>query len=135
MKATRALGLVAGLGLAVFGAGACGHTHAVDQGASAESGANQTPPHDEKQTSHPRGGGAPAPVATSAEGLLAPGGADQIRQKLKADGSLTEGASLETGLRRFQAAHDLPQTGMPDHETVAKMGLDPDKIFRKTDTK
>ena len=39
--------------------------------------------------------------------------------------------SIGAALRRFQAAHDLPSTGVPDHETVRRLGLNPDELFRK----
>jgi len=32
-------------------------------------------------------------------------------------------ASTEAALRRFQAVHDLPSTGVPDHETVRRLDL------------
>jgi hypothetical protein len=38
---------------------------------------------------------------------------------------------MSDGLRRFQRAHDLPATGIPDHQTVKDLGLDPDQIFRQ----
>jgi hypothetical protein len=34
-------------------------------------------------------------------------------------------------LRRLQHDSDLPETGLPDHETVRKLGLDPDEVFTK----
>jgi Putative peptidoglycan binding domain len=34
-------------------------------------------------------------------------------------------------LRRLQEESDLPATGLPDHETVRKLGLDPDEVFAK----
>ena len=40
-------------------------------------------------------------------------------------------ASAEAVLRRFQTAHDLPVTGVPDHETVRMLGLNPDDLFRE----
>jgi putative peptidoglycan binding protein len=71
------------------------------------------------------------PVATSPDALLAPGGAAEIRRKLVAAGYLRgDDDPLGSGLRKFQQNHDLPATGMPDHATVAKLGLDPKKIFK-----
>jgi hypothetical protein len=91
--------------------------------------------------SAPRDTGAPAqtasiPVAASPEGLLAPGAEAQIRDKLASGGYLDkndEDASLQTGLRKFQKARDLPQTGIPNHETVQALGLDPGLIFKHAD--
>ena len=120
------LAFAAAVGLAA----GCGHTHTVE---------NTTPPPEESAATHPSksahpGGGTGAPVATSADALLAPGGAAEIRRKLKEDGFLEhDDASLEAGLRKFQAKHDLPETGIPDHATVAKLGLDPNKVFRQAE--
>jgi hypothetical protein len=73
------------------------------------------------------------PLAQAPEGLLTPGAEQKIRDKLSAGGFMKEDANASTGaaLRRFQAAHDLPSTGVPDHETVRRLGLNPDDLFRK----
>ena len=73
------------------------------------------------------------PLAQAPEGLLTPGAEQKIRDKLSAGGFMKEDANASTGaaLRRFQAAHDLPATGVPDHETVRRLGLNPDDLFRK----
>lgn len=75
------------------------------------------------------------PVSTSPAGLLAPGADDKIRDKLAAAGFAADGKSMKGGLRRFQRANDLPATGIPDHETVKKLGLDPNEIFRAATVK
>jgi hypothetical protein len=73
------------------------------------------------------------PLAPEPLGLLRPGAEQKIRDKLSAEGFMKEdaNASTEAALRRFQAAHDLPATGAPDHETVRRLGLNPDDLFRK----
>ena len=73
------------------------------------------------------------PLAQTPEGLLRPGAEQKIHDKLVAGGLMKEdaNASTEAALRRFQAAHDLPATGVPDHETVRRLGLNPDDLFRK----
>ena len=73
------------------------------------------------------------PLAQAPEGLLMPGAEQKIRDKLSAGGFMKEDANASTGaaLRRFQAAHDLPSTGVPDHETVRRLGLNPEDLFRK----
>ena len=127
---SRAIGWLPGAALVL--ALGCGHTHTVENTAPAPSPAAQ----DQQLPAggRHRGEGTGAPVATSADALLAPGGAEKIRAKLRDQGFLEhDDDALGTGLRRFQAKHDLPETGMPDHETVAKLGLDPDQIFRKAD--
>jgi peptidoglycan hydrolase-like protein with peptidoglycan-binding domain len=70
--------------------------------------------------------------------LLAPGGARAIQGKLAKSGDLDSEPSGEldgptrAALTRFQRAHDLPATGLPDDATVSKLGLKPDDVFRKT---
>ena len=76
------------------------------------------------------------PVATAPEALLAPGAEDKIRERLVAGGFLATDADKSNGatrggIRRFQKAQDLPATGVPDAETVKRLGLDPDKTFRR----
>jgi Putative peptidoglycan binding domain len=131
----------------VFGAlllAGCGHTHAAENtgGAAPAPGApdhESAPDRTVKSSASPRSSTKPGdagavPVATSPDALLVPGAYDQIRQKLVAGGLMKEDdASLSAGLRRFQEKHDLPMTGMADHATVAKLGLDPGKIFRHDD--
>ncbi|HEY6475793.1 MAG TPA: peptidoglycan-binding domain-containing protein [Polyangia bacterium] len=113
----------------------CGHTHTTEKPA-ADDGENQTPPSD-RHGSHkaPVAHPAKTPVVESPEALLAPGGEDEIRKKLVAGGYLedADAKSLEGGLRKFQSAKDLPVTGIADHETVRRLGLDPNKIFRHAD--
>jgi len=80
------------------------------------------------------------PVATRPEALLAPGADHDIRDKLAERGFLKEGAatsqsSTREGIRRFQHAEDLPATGIADQETVKRLGLDPEKVFRKATVK
>lgn len=94
----------------------------------------RTPPTDESESAKPP----PAhphetPVVEDPTNLLAPGGEAEIRKKLVEGGYLDDSGSrsLEGGLRKFQSAKDLPATGIPDHETVRRLGLDPDKIFRR----
>lgn len=70
------------------------------------------------------------PVATSAEGLLAPGAEAKVRAKL---GLPPSGPGLREGLTRFQRSHDLPATGVLDHATAKALGLDPGDIFERAE--
>lgn len=132
----RSVGIAA-LGL-VLAAVACGHTKSTEETSpwQAEQKAEQKakpekPPSSEtNEKENGRGG---IPVASNPEALLVPGGEKQIRDKLGAAGFLKEGEgqSLEAALRRFQKAHDLPETGIADHKTVQTLGLDPNQIFKR----
>lgn len=77
--------------------------------------------------------GLTTPLAGEPLGLLRPGAEQEIHDKLSAGGFMKENAkgSTQAALRRFQAEHDLPATGTPDHETVRRLGLNPDDLFRK----
>lgn len=67
-------------------------------------------------------------VSTTPQGLLEPGAMDKVRDKL----GVAKGESVQTAIRRFQREHDLPATGMLDHETVERLGLSPDEIFEQS---
>lgn len=77
------------------------------------------------------------PVAASAAGLLKPGAAEKIEERLIARGLLEPakrsgqlGGAASTALRRFQRDAKIAETGVPDHETVRRLGLSPDDVFR-----
>jgi hypothetical protein len=125
--------------------GACAHTKTTDDGTEKQ----ETTKQDEEPKRAPTKAKAPAPdgkgselhpgksdavpVATAPDVLLAPGAEDKIRERLASEGYLKgdEKGSTSAGIRRFQKEHDLPTTGVADHETVKKLGLNPDQIFRK----
>jgi putative peptidoglycan binding protein len=131
---------VAALLLALAGGGlACAHakTTEAEQPQSAQKSPPAAEDHSAKRAAAEPASKSPTaiPVVGAPEGLLEPGAEPKIRDKLAAGGFLGQGgddhdASLREGLRRFQRAHDLPATGTPDHETVKKLGLDPNQIFR-----
>jgi len=134
-------GLIPGLALLAVALLGCAHTKTTDLNEVSEPPKGSSPPTDQPppHVAGPAGSGAETtgiPVASSPEGLLAPGGEQQIRDKLIDGGYLQKGdTSVEAGLRKLQKARDLPETGMPDHQTVKALGLDPDRIFRHADVK
>ena len=72
-----------------------------------------------------------APVASHADQLLEPGAEKKIRDKLAGGHYLpSDDAPITEGLKKFQAAHGMPATGVADTETVRRLGLDPGQIFR-----
>jgi hypothetical protein len=130
----------------------CAHTRSTDSGETkegdkAKEGDKQA--SGKKKAAEPGAGTNPnlhpghpeeIPVATRPEALLAPGADNDIRDKLAERGFLKEGAgtsqsATREGLRRFQRAEDLPATGVADQETVKRLGLDPEKVFRKATVK
>jgi hypothetical protein len=71
------------------------------------------------------------PLGTSANALLQPGAEHQVREKL---GLPEHGGSLNQAVMKFQREHDLPATGVLDHTTARALGLDPEQIFRKSES-
>jgi hypothetical protein len=77
------------------------------------------------------------PVPLSPADALEPGQLREIQRRLgdrkllgqHEDGNLDQ--ATREALRKLQKAEDLPETGLPDHETVRKLGLDPDRVFAK----
>jgi hypothetical protein len=114
------------LGAALLGlALGCSHTHTTD----AQQAEQELPKAKAPDTSAHHA----VPIATAPEGLLKSGAEDEIRDKLVAGGFMERhDGSVHGGLLRFQRAHDLPATGDPDAATLRKLGLDPDKLLRKS---
>jgi peptidoglycan hydrolase-like protein with peptidoglycan-binding domain len=76
------------------------------------------------------------PLSTSSGGLLKPGAAKMIQQRLENAGVLPEeeetgamDAVTRAAISRFQDAHGLPATGEPDLDTVEKLGLKAKDVF------
>ncbi len=121
---------------AAFG---CGHTRSVSDTDNKEKTKAESKKADEKikpkaaQVAERTAEG--VPLATSPAGLLKPGAERKIQEKLASDGLLKSEKRGEldeptrAALRRFQDSHDLPATGLPDHETIRRLGLDPNDLF------
>ncbi len=78
-------------------------------------------------------------LSVSPQGLLLPDGPRLIQQALSRQGYLP--ADHQTGkldpetsaaLRKFQGDQSLAKTGSPDRETVRKLGLSVEKVFRSS---
>ena len=118
---------------AVLAAAACRH-------------ARQAPPDEGREEAQPgrqgaAGGVKPAPdrprVPPSPEGLLAPDAIREMQRALadrKLLGEHREGdvdPPTSAALRRFQAEHGLAATGFPDRDTLQRLGVDPEKAYRR----
>jgi peptidoglycan hydrolase-like protein with peptidoglycan-binding domain len=79
------------------------------------------------------------PVPATPNALLDDGGAREIERALadrgyleggRGDGKL--GGATAAALRRFQEEEGLAATGFPDRETLRRLGLDPQRVYRTT---
>jgi peptidoglycan hydrolase-like protein with peptidoglycan-binding domain len=79
------------------------------------------------------------PLADAPEAMFVPGAIERIQKALAERGYLDQ-ASARPGrldsattaaVRKFQSDQGLARTGVPDRETVRRLGLDPDTLFRK----
>ncbi len=74
-------------------------------------------------------------VPASPEALLAPGAVTEIQRSLAEEGLLgahREGeldAATSAAVRRFQEQQGLAATGMPDRETLRRLGIDPEAAY------
>jgi hypothetical protein len=142
---------------AVVGGAACAHTREAEdpspkeakqekqqQAKRGETRSAASPKRDGDSVAHRRASKdnpTPSPLSTSPEGLLEPGAEKKIQAELARRGLLDAGDAgsgqldgpTKKALRRFQHDADLPETGVPDRETMRRLGLPPDDLFKKTD--
>jgi hypothetical protein len=148
MTNTRAWSFLAAAGLLI--APACKHATDVasgrppddrEAGAVPEPDAQRQSERPSSQARSPAQGQRPStegvPLPTSAQGLLRPGAAREIKHALEAKGYLRGAVDVDlldadatAALRKFQGDQDLAKTGAPDHATIEKLGLRPDEIFK-----
>ncbi|MCA1827017.1 MAG: peptidoglycan-binding domain-containing protein [Myxococcales bacterium] len=80
------------------------------------------------------------PLAAAPGGLFVPGGVDQVQKALASRGYLDMSkakqgeidSATSDAIRKFQSDQGIARTGNPDHETVRRLGLDADALFRKS---
>jgi hypothetical protein len=129
---------------------ACSHTRSVGSGEESSAAEQAGPPYDENAPAKHRPGRVAeanagprtfkstggVPLSTSPVGLLKPGAAKRIQERLVGQGGLSADqltgqldGPTRSALARFQTANDLPPTGDPDDATVKKLGLDAADIF------
>ena len=102
----------------------------------------RTPPLPRRRAGPPPGPVEPGhpPLADAPEELFVPGAVDRLQRALAGHGYLELDTAREgridpataVAVRKFQSDQGLARTGVPDHETVRRMGLDPAGLFRKT---
>jgi peptidoglycan hydrolase-like protein with peptidoglycan-binding domain len=113
--------------------GSCHHAQTTrpteqGEGGSSSSGGDRT-------SVPPRPGG--PPVSGAPSGLLAPDAARRVQDALRSKGLYDReptgkvDSATTDAIRRFQREQGLVETGWPDYETVRKLGLDPDTVYRE----
>ncbi len=75
-------------------------------------------------------------LSVSPTGLLTEDGPRVIQQALENAGYLREhhtgklDEETSGAIRKFQGDHEMAKTGVPDHETLHRLGIDPMKVLR-----
>lgn len=80
-------------------------------------------------------------LSPSPEGIMKPDAPSKIQIKLSVEGYYQGPLTgryddkTMTAMRALQKKHELSQTGMPDRESLSKLGLSMDEIFREPPSK
>lgn len=126
------------LAIVVGAFSSCSHSQEVDREEEKEVEAKREEAKQEKETRPPAEEGRPE-LSTSPTASMLPQGPRLIQAALVKRGVLA--AEHQTGkldketsaaLRRFQEAEHVARTGYPDRETVRKLGLEVDEVFKAT---
>jgi peptidoglycan hydrolase-like protein with peptidoglycan-binding domain len=121
--------------LSALGPG-CGGVQKVEERAPVEEPQKRKPEAPDSPSEagvKPRSGGPRVPAAP--EGLLAPGAVGEIQEALAKRGLLGRHARGElddptsAALRKFQEKEGLAATGMPDRETLLRLGVSAEKAY------
>jgi peptidoglycan hydrolase-like protein with peptidoglycan-binding domain len=133
MSALRSLALTALLALV-----GCAHAKKTEkQPANTTNGTER--PSEDIGVRIPEAPGRP-PLAATPEAMFVEGGVAKIQHALEQNGLLKD---HETGkldeettaaVRKFQERSGIAATGVPDHETIVKLGLDPNQLFRHAES-
>jgi hypothetical protein len=122
---------------------ACFHTHSVSKDDAKDNSAQSAAPAaaaKPSQVRNPQTPGGP-PLAAGPGGLFVPGGVEKIQDALGKKGFLDNSKvkrgeldeTTSAAVRNFQTDQGIARTGNPDHETLRRLGLDPDQLFRKAE--
>jgi peptidoglycan hydrolase-like protein with peptidoglycan-binding domain len=133
---------------------ACFHTHSVEKNdekadAAPAADASKQPTESEggaaakpSEARRPQEPGRP-PLSAGPSGLFVPGGVEKVQDALAKKGYLDlddnaakKGeidAKTSAAVRKFQTDQGIARTGNPDHETLRRLGLDPDALMRKAE--
>jgi hypothetical protein len=134
------------LTLLVIGATAawcgCAHTSETGNGLEASDGAGpktkDAPAVPAKEMVTPKTAAGHPPLAASPEELMKPSAQQKISQALVKKGLLTQSDSTPAqyleALKAFQRSQGLAATGYADHETLMRLGVNPNDIDKSLGT-
>jgi hypothetical protein len=137
----RALAAAALLAAAAGGLGGCGGVRRVpdaDAGAAEEGEQKPEAPDRPSDRGVEAEGGRPQ-IPAAPEALLAPGAIGDLQDALARRGLLGRHRRGELdeptsrALRTFQEGEGLAATGFPDRETLARLGVEPDRAYGRDD--
>ena len=79
-------------------------------------------------------GSSARPVRTTPGGMLDPVSMKKVQAALSRHGEKAPSSGLldeetQAAIRRFQAKEQMAKTGMPDFDTLRRLGLDPKQIY------
>lgn len=107
---------------------ACGHTKEVETASESSEQAKPAKPAASARSKPAPRASDDIPLASDPMGMLTPKGQEQLREQLKRRDLLKNEGGVPAALRKFQASEGIPETGMPDDETLKRLGLDPDDV-------
>jgi peptidoglycan hydrolase-like protein with peptidoglycan-binding domain len=111
---------------------ACTHTRKVGPESPKEEASKK-----EEKAEKPQEGKDKGATATMPRAMFEPSATKKIQRKLadrgynvKVTGTLDD--QTRNALIKLQSEKGLPRTGMPDKETLRRLGLEPDEVFKQT---
>jgi hypothetical protein len=119
----------------------CAHTNQTGNGLESSDGARAKPPDapvPAKQMVTPKTDIGHPPLAASPDELMKPSAQQKISQALVGKGFLPKSDPTPTeyldALKAFQRSQGLAATGYADHETVVRLGVNPNDIDKSLGT-
>jgi peptidoglycan hydrolase-like protein with peptidoglycan-binding domain len=112
----------------------CVHTETTGSPQARDGAEGQVPAPPAKQAVTPKTEEGHPPLAASPDELMKPGSRAKIGQALHAKGYLDDanakGDRFLEGVKAFQKSQGLAQTGFADHETLMRLGINPNAVDR-----
>jgi peptidoglycan hydrolase-like protein with peptidoglycan-binding domain len=121
----------------VFACGLVACAHATQTAATAKSKPDEPTKQEKSEPAKPAAARDEMSTSKSTKAMFKPEGLKAMQQALGKKGHATEATGLldtqtQDSLRAFQKAQTLPDTGLPDFETIRRLGLKPDAVFQSS---